>query len=113
MVFDNESYDGERERIYRFSPLANNPATAAQWKDISCYLGDPIVGFAAVAKGFGVEAETVVDPKDMARALGNARAANREGRAYLIAAKIMQQGHGANSTWHPGISIASKRQRMI
>ena len=113
VLFDNESYDGERERIYRFSPLAANPATVDQWRDISCYLGDPVVDFVGLSKALGVAAETVVEPRHMAPALRRAQDANREGSAYLIDAKIKQQGHGANSTWHPDISIARNRRRMI
>ena len=45
--------------------------------------------------------------------MARAQQANRDGRAYLIDAKIMQQGHGANSTWHPDISIAGNRKQLI
>ena len=69
--------------------------------------------FAAVSRAFGVDAETVVEPGGMAGALERARRANRDGGAYLIDARIIQQGHGANSTWHPGISIAGNRKRQI
>ena len=113
VVFNNESYDGERERIYWFSPLARNRETRDQWKDISCYLGDPLVDFAAVSRAFGVEAETVLEPAGMEAALERAQVVNRDGGAYLIDARIMQQGHGANSTWHPDISIARVRKRLI
>ncbi len=113
VVFNNESYDGERERIYWFSPLARNRETRDQWKDISCYLGDPLVDFAAVSRAFGVEAETVLEPAGMEAALQRAQSVNRDGGAYLIDARIMQQGHGANSTWHPDISIARNRKRLI
>ncbi len=113
VVFNNESYDGERERIYWFSPLARNKNTREQWKDISCYLGDPLVDFAGVSRAFGVDAETVTEPGRMAGALERAQRANRDGGAYLIDARIMQQGHGANSTWHPDISIAGNRKRLI
>ena len=113
VVFNNESYDGERERIYWFSPLARNRETRDQWKDISCYLGDPLVDFAAVSRGFGVEAETVLEPAGLEAALRRAQQVNRDGAAYLIDARIMQQGHGANSTWHPDISIARNRKRLI
>ena len=113
VVFNNESYDGERERIYWFSPLARNRETRDQWKDISCYLGDPLVDFAAVSRAFGVEAETVLEPAGLEAALQRAQSVNRDGAPYLIDARIMQQGHGANSTWHPDISIARIRKRPI
>ena len=113
VVFNNESYDGERERIYWFSPLARKRETRDQWKDISCYLGDPLVDFAALSRAFGVEAETVLEPAGMQAALERAQRVNRDGGAYLIDARIMQQGHGANSTWHPDISIARSRTRLI
>ncbi len=113
VVFNNESYDGERERIYWFSPLARNRQTRDQWKDISCYLGDPLVDFAGVSRAFGVEAETVLKPDALEPALKRAQQVNTDGGAYLIDARIMQQGHGANSTWRPDISIARNRKRLI
>ncbi|ARN73410.1 thiamine pyrophosphate-binding protein [Oceanicoccus sagamiensis] len=113
VIFDNEAYDGERERIYQFSPLAKDKQRRHLWKDISCYLGDPPVDFVKLSESFGVEAEQVIQPDDMAKALGRAKKANRDGRAYLIAAKIMQQGKGANENWHPGISIADKREKKV
>lgn len=33
----------------------------------------------------------------------------RDGRPYLIDALIAQQGLGANTNWHPDISIAAQR----
>lgn len=66
-----------------------------------------------MAQAFGVAAESVAVADDMSAALGRARAINREGNAYLIDAKIMQQGKGANDNWHPDISIADLRTRKV
>lgn len=113
VLLNNESYDGERERIYAFSPLAKNRAQRHQWKDMSCYLGDPPVDFVKLANAFAVEAESVSAPDNIQAALQRAFEANRQGQAYLIDAKIMQKGHGANDNWHPNVSIADLRTKKI
>lgn len=113
VLFDNESYDGERERIWQFSPLAKDKERRDEWKDMSCYLGDPVIDYVKVSEGFGVPAEKVVNPKDMKAAMKRAAKANRDGKAYFIDAKIMQKGHGANDNWHPDIAIADKRSRKV
>ena len=113
VLFDNESYDGERERIYQFSPLARDKERQHLWKDMSCYLGDPVIDYVSLAQAFGVAGEKVVNPAGMKAALRRAADHNLEGRAYLISAKIMQKGPGANENWHPDIAIASLRDRKI
>ncbi|WP_101759011.1 thiamine pyrophosphate-binding protein [Oceanicoccus sp. KOV_DT_Chl] len=113
VIFDNEAYDGERERIYAFSPLAKDKARRHLWKDISCYLGDPPVDFVKLSESFGVAAERASKPEQMTAALKRAAIANRGGKAYLIDAKIMQQGKGANDNWHPDIDIAALRDKKV
>ncbi len=113
IIFNNESYDGERERIYAFSPLARDKERRHLWKDMSCYLGDPLVDFSRLASSFGIEASKAENADELARALKRARKANESGAPYLIDLKIMQKGHGANERWHPPVSIAAKRSRRI
>jgi len=52
IVFNNLSYDGERNRIYRGSPLAAKKETRGLWRDISCFLGNPEVDFVGLADSF-------------------------------------------------------------
>jgi thiamine pyrophosphate-dependent acetolactate synthase large subunit-like protein len=113
IIFNNESYDGERERIYAFSPLAKSRKTRENWRDMTCYLGDPLVSFVGIAKSFGMEGSIAEDASQLSKALKRAAAANREGAPYLIDLKVKQGGHGANENWYPALSVADKRSRKI
>ena len=83
------------------------------WKDMSCYLGDPVVDFVSVARGFDIDGETISEPDAIEPAFARAAAVTREGRPYLIDAEIARKGYGAESTWHPEISIADQRSRKV
>jgi len=120
MVFNNRSYDNERNRIHAASPLVRDAQTRALWRDVTGYLGDPDVDFAAIAGSFGIPAVGVSTPDELVQALERARAVTREGRAFLIDAHIMQRapaaGGGfepAEKTWHPKLSIAAGRRRKV
>jgi len=113
IIFNNESYDGERERIFAFSPLGKNRKTRDQWKDMTCYLGNPLVDFVGLAKSFGMDGTKAENASQFRKALKRAAAANKEGAPYLIDLKVMQKGHGANENWHPDISVAGKRTRKV
>lgn len=113
VIFNNESYDGERERIYAFSPLARNQETRDQWRDQTCYLGAPSVDFVALAKSFGMEAGRANNPAELRRVLRRATAVTREGGPFLIDLRLMQKGYGANDNWYPRVSIAEKRTVKI
>jgi thiamine pyrophosphate-dependent acetolactate synthase large subunit-like protein len=103
VVFNNRSYDSERGRIHFASQVAR--ADKAAWKDMSCYLGDPVVDFVSVAKGFDIDGAVISRPDEIRPAFERAMAVNREGRPYLIDAVIAQRGPGAGMNWHPAVSI--------
>lgn len=111
VVFNNHSYDGERGRIALFSPLARQDSKS--WKDMSCYLGNPDISFVDIAKGFGIAGSKLEKPGDIAKVVRRAVAATREGRPFMIDASIARRGPGAESTWHPDISIARNRTRKV
>jgi thiamine pyrophosphate-dependent acetolactate synthase large subunit-like protein len=111
IVFNNRSYDSERQALYLTSLLPG--ADKPQWKDMSCYLGDPVVDFVGVARAFDIGGERISAPAEAGPALERAAAAAREGRPYLIDAVIARRGHAAESTWYPEISIAGRRSRKI
>lgn len=112
-VLNNRSYDGERTRIYRQSPLARNRDTRDKWKDMSCYLGDPVVDFTSLARAFSIQGEMVESPAALPDALKRATNAMRDGRPYLIDAVIQQLGPGANVNWYPDLSVAASRTRQV
>jgi thiamine pyrophosphate-dependent acetolactate synthase large subunit-like protein len=109
IVMNNLSYDGERQRIWDNSPLASRKDTREQWKDMTCFLGDPEVDFVGLANSFEVPAQRANKPSEFRKALGKARSVTAEGRPFLIDARIMQLGIGADENWHPDISIAAGR----
>ncbi len=111
VVFNNHSYDGERGRITMFSELAKKDRDA--WRDMSCYLGNPDINFVDIAAGFGIAGSKLEKPGDIKKVLKRAMAATREGRPYMIDVSIARRGPGAESTWHPDISIARNRTRKI
>jgi len=112
VIFNNRSYDGERLRIHRASPLARGPDKAL-WKDMACYLGDPIVDFVGISKSFTIDGVQVQSADELTSALDRAQAVTRGGRPFVIDALIEQVGFGAGSTWHPDISIAGQRTRKV
>jgi len=104
IIFNNRSYDSERGRIHFGSRVARADRNA--WKDMSCYLGDPDINFVSIAKGFDIDGAVATNPEELRAALTRARNVNREGRPFVIDAAIARRGPGAESTWHPGVSIA-------
>jgi len=111
VVFNNHSYDGERGRIQLFSQLARQDKSA--WKDMSCYLGSPDINYVDIAKGFEIDGSKLEKPDQIGKVMKRAIAATREGRPYMIDASILRRGPGAESTWHPDISIARDRTLKV
>ncbi len=111
VVLNNRSYDSERQAIYLTSNLAKT--NKDMWKDMSCYLGDPIVDFVSIARGFDIKGQLISEPYQISAALERAKEATQAGRPYLIDTVIAQRGPGANANWHPEISIAEGRTRKV
>ena len=116
VVFNNLSYDNERNRIQQLSPLYSKKDTRDQWRDISGWLGDPDVDFVGLAKSFEIDGMKAETPADFRKALKRAVAATREGRPYLIDALVMQIDRRSQPTehsWYPELSIAARRDRRV
>ncbi len=116
VVFNNRSYDNERNRLQLRSPLYSRKKTRDQWRDITGYLGDPVVDFTGLAKSFGIAGELAETPDQFRKALKRARSVTREGRPYLIDAIVMQidgRGKRTDRTWYPQISFADRRTRKV
>ena len=116
IVFNNLSYDGERNRIYLNSPLIRNKETRDLWKDVSCYLGNPIVDYVGLANSFDIKASQANTPEELTKSLKKANKTTRDGRPYLIDLRIMQldvANKPTTQTWHPDISIAEKRKIKV
>ena len=76
-------------------------------------MGSPDGDYVSIAKGFDIDGIQISRPEEVALAMQRAAAVNREGRPYLIDAVIARRGPGAESTWHPEISIAARRSKLI
>ena len=116
IVFNNLSYDGERNRIYLNSPLIRKQETRDLWKDISCFLGNPTVDFVGLANSFDIKASQATTPEELIKSLKNANRVTREGRPYLIDLRVMQLDLAkkpTTQTWYPEISIAEKRNKKV
>ena len=116
VVMNNVSYDNERNRILFRSPVWMNPETRDQWKDITCYLGNPDTNFVGLASSFNVPAARADTPDEFRTVLKRAREVTRDGQAFLIDARIQQvnsAGIPVEHTWHPELSIAALRQRKV
>lgn len=111
VILNNRSYDSERQALYMTSHVVKNNNDL--WKDMACYLGDPVVDFTNIANGFDIDGETVSEPDDLKSAFSRAAAITREGRPYIIDAVIARRGKAADSTWHPEISIAGHRTKKV
>jgi thiamine pyrophosphate-dependent acetolactate synthase large subunit-like protein len=116
VVFNNLSYDNERNRLQMRSPLYTNRNTREQWLDITGYLGKPEVDFTGLAKSFDIPGERATTPAEFRKALKRATSVTREGRPYLIDAMIMQidgRGRRTEQVWYPDVSIAKGRTRDV
>ena len=116
IVFNNLSYDGERNRIYQNSPLAARKDTRELWRDISCFLGNPEVDFVGLADSFNIKGKRANNPAEFIESLQESAKVTAEGRPFLIDLRVMQldiSGKPTEQKWHPDISIARKRERKI
>ena len=116
IVFNNLSYDGERNRIYRGSPLAAKKETRGLWRDISCFLGNPEVDFVGLADSFEIQGKRANNPEEFVESLQAAAKVTADGGPFLIDLRVMQldtSGKPTEQTWYPDISIAAKRMKKI
>ena len=108
VVQNNGAYDNERNRIW-----ARGGLQAKAKKDMTCYIGDPPIQYTKFAEAYGVGAEKVEDPNDLAAALQRAINSTRDGEPYLLDVVIGRQGMGADSTWYPAYSLADERKLKV
>ncbi len=112
VIFNNRSYDGERNRIYLASPLARS-GQKELWKDMTCFLGNPDIDYVGIAKSFEIEGGRANEPSELASVLQRAVDVTREGRPFLVDVNLAQRGLAADVNWHPDISIADLRTRKV
>jgi len=107
LVLNNRSYNAERKRI-----MMGRGRAYETGRDMVCYIGDPDVDYVALARGFGVEGETVAEPAALKAALTRGQRATNAGRPYLLDVHMERSGSLAHSTWHPEFSLAALRGKQ-
>lgn len=102
VVFNNQSYDNERRRIW------GRPGSrqAAEGKDMTCYLGDPDVDYGMLARAYDIEAAKVTEGEQLGPAIARAVEATREGRPFLLDVHVARRGFGKSESWYPQYFVA-------
>jgi thiamine pyrophosphate-dependent acetolactate synthase large subunit-like protein len=108
VIYNNRAYN--MNRAFRG---AMGGAQEELDKDMLTYLGDPDMDFALYAKAHGVDAETVSDPSDIRPAIQRGIKAMKDGKPYLLNVRAERWLGVGEETWHPDISIAGMRTRMV
>jgi benzoylformate decarboxylase len=102
VVYNNHAYGGPHSRVIASVPGGRMVQTGRFVHD---YLGKPDMDMASIARGFGVAAERVETPAELAPALERARKRTGEGRPYLIDVEVARTGVGwADDPWVPAIA---------
>jgi thiamine pyrophosphate-dependent acetolactate synthase large subunit-like protein len=86
------------------SKLPGRMVETGQYPGVS--LGHPNIDYVSIACGYGVEGETVDDPKRLRDALLRAKSAIQSGRPYLIDVKIETRFGSFDRDWYDHFSIA-------
>jgi thiamine pyrophosphate-dependent acetolactate synthase large subunit-like protein len=107
IIWNNNAYQSNRLFLHQYGGRA-----AATGRYISSSLDSPEIDHAAISKGYGVEAERVAHPDQLANAIDRCLRAIAGGRPYLLDVKIQRRYGGADSTWYDFFSVARKQPRQ-
>ena len=89
VILNNAQYQANRVNMARY---AGRMAATGRYPGVS--LLRPEIDFVSLARGYGVDAERVTDPEQLAAALARAKAAIAAGRPYLVDVAV-QARHGS------------------
>ncbi|MBI4987728.1 MAG: thiamine pyrophosphate-binding protein [Rhodocyclales bacterium] len=101
VIVNNGQYQANRMNMERYP---GRMLATGRYPGVS--LGHPEIDFVSLAKGYGIEAETVADPELLAAALGRAKAAIAEGRPYLVDVRVETRYGTFDPDWVGQFSIA-------
>src|SRR5215468_3141127 len=111
VVYNNHAYSGPHSRVINNVPGGRMVQTGQFVHD---YLGNPDMDMAAIAKGFGVDAEVVQSPAQLREALVRARRHTVEGKPYLLDVQVARKGVAwAEKPWVPPIQVAEMRTKKV
>lgn len=106
LVFNNGHYQANRLNFSRYPGRMRSMN-----KYLGVNLGHPDIGYVQIANGYGIEAERVERPGDLAAAITRCKRAMEEGRPYLIDVKIGTEENipGWDMTYYDFFSVAKMR----
>jgi thiamine pyrophosphate-dependent acetolactate synthase large subunit-like protein len=106
IIWNNNGYQANRHFLHQYGGRA-----AATGRYVSSSLDSPEIDHVYICKGYGVEAERVSHPEQLAGALDRCLRATAGGRPYVLDVKIQRRDGGADSTWYDFFSVARNRRR--
>ncbi|MDH3531763.1 MAG: thiamine pyrophosphate-binding protein [Gammaproteobacteria bacterium] len=108
IVLNNRSYEATRLRIM------NRKGAAWQAnRDYVSHLGDPDVDFAKLAAVYNIPGAVVHNSEDVRATIQRGLRTLAEGRPFMIDARTMSWGTGADLTYHQKFSVAAMRNRKV
>ena len=101
VVLNNGQYQANRMNMAKYP---GRMLATGQYPGVN--LKHPAVDYVALARGYGVEGETVDDPAALAAALGRAKQAINAGRPYLVDVHVDTRFGSFDRDWYDHFSIA-------
>ncbi len=107
VIGNNGSYQANRKFLHQYGGRA-----AATGRYPGCSIDSPSIDHRSICKGYGVEAERVDEPGELAAAIQRCFDAVRAGRPHVVDVRIARRYGGADSTWFDFFSVARKMKRQ-
>ncbi|KAB2935943.1 MAG: Benzoylformate decarboxylase [Rhodocyclaceae bacterium] len=101
VIVNNGQYQANRMNMVRYP---GRMAATGHYPGVS--LAHPEIDFLSLARGYGVEGETVGAPGELAAAFARAKAALAQGRPYLVDVRVKTRFGDFDPDWHGRFSIA-------
>ena len=101
VVLNNGQYQANRFTMSRYP---GRMVESGQFAGVS--LGHPDIDYVSIGKGYGVAGEVVAEPGELAAALERAKAAIRDGHAYLLDVRVETRFGSFDRDWYDHFSIA-------
>jgi benzoylformate decarboxylase len=108
IVLNNRSYEATRLRI-----MNRQGAAGTINRDYVSYLGDPDVDFTKLAAVYNIPGAVVTNSEEVRPAIQRGLRTLAEGRPFMIDARTMSWGTGADLTYYQKFSVADIRKRNV
>jgi benzoylformate decarboxylase len=102
VIFNNGQYQANRLTQIR----AGGKRIQKSGKFIGVSLGHPDIDYVSMSASYGIEAERVSEPKQLADALKRCRRAMHDGRPYVVDVIIAKRFEGKDSEYYDFFSVA-------